>query len=183
MPAVGSSRRRREGRVARARAISRRRWSPYGRLRARSFSRPRRPTAARRSRARATAAASAARTRGGRDDGAGDFDDAVHGGARKSAEDKEPFDGGGVDRAAGAQDIGAADGDVLVLSDEDVLEDRHVGEEADVLERARDAEAGNDVGREPVDALTGEVDGAGGGPVEAGEAVEEGGLCRRRWDR
>ena len=58
MPAVGSSRSRSFGSHASARAISRRRWSPYGRLRASSSSRSGRPTSAISSRARTRPASS-----------------------------------------------------------------------------------------------------------------------------
>ena len=63
-----------------------------------------------------------------------------------------------------------------VAADEDVLQDRHVGEQADVLEGAGDAGLGDQVGLGRQDrALVG--DGALGGDVQAGEAVEEGGLA------
>lgn len=63
-----------------------------------------------------------------------------------------------------------------VAADEDVLEDRHVGEQADVLEGAGDAGLGHQVGLGREDgALVG--DRAFRGDVQAGEAVEEGGLA------
>ena len=63
-----------------------------------------------------------------------------------------------------------------VASDEDVLQDGHVGEEPDVLEGAGDAGRGDleGLGRQDV-ALVADL--ALGGDVEAGEAVEEGGLA------
>src|SRR5215211_1347217 len=65
-----------------------------------------------------------------------------------------------------------------VLADHDVLDGRHRLEEADVLERPRDAGL-----RDPVRARAGDVavlegDLARGGLVEAGEQVEERGLAR-----
>lgn len=62
-----------------------------------------------------------------------------------------------------------------VAADEDVFQDGHVGEEPDVLEGACDAGFGDQVwfGREYGALVT---DGAFGGDVQPGEAVEEGGL-------
>src|SRR5205085_174319 len=57
-PAAGSSSRSRRGWVARARAISRRRWPPYGRLRAYEFAQRSMPTNVRSSIARSGTAAS-----------------------------------------------------------------------------------------------------------------------------
>ncbi len=63
-----------------------------------------------------------------------------------------------------------------VAADEDVLQDGHVGEESDVLEGAGDAGLGDEVGLGGQDgALVADL--AFGGDVEAGEAVEEGGLA------
>ena len=63
-PAVGSSSRSRAGFEARARAISSRRWSPYGRFLASSSPRPLSPTSASSSRARSRDATSSRRSRG-----------------------------------------------------------------------------------------------------------------------
>src|SRR5688500_5114360 len=60
-----------------------------------------------------------------------------------------------------------------VARDEDVLERCHVGEQADVLERARDAGSGNGVWRQPVDPFAGEPNFARRRPVKPGEAVEK----------
>lgn len=63
-----------------------------------------------------------------------------------------------------------------MASDEDVFEDGHVGEEADVLEGAGDAGLGDEVGFAG-EAGASVADGAFGGHVQAGEAVEEGGFA------
>ena len=64
MPAVGSSSRSSLGLVARARAISSRRWSPYGRLRAQACGRAPRPTKSSSSWPRSIEASSSALLRG-----------------------------------------------------------------------------------------------------------------------
>src|SRR3954451_8759104 len=65
-PAAGSSRHSSVGSVASARAISRRRWSPYGRLRASSSARRDRPMNSSSSRARSYPCCSSRRCRGSR---------------------------------------------------------------------------------------------------------------------
>jgi hypothetical protein len=60
-----------------------------------------------------------------------------------------------------------------VHPDEDVLERRHLLEEADVLERPSDPELGDRVRRLPADVDAVEHDLAGRLPVDAGEHVEE----------
>ena len=67
--------------------------------------------------------------------------------------------------------------EAVVLGDADVVEHRHVGPQADVLEGARHAQGGDPVrfeagGRSPADA-----DGAGAWLVEAADQVEDGGLA------
>ena len=64
-----------------------------------------------------------------------------------------------------------------VARHEHVLEHRHLPEEPDVLERARDAEVGDLPRREAVDALAAERDGALRRRVHAGDAVEHRGLA------
>src|SRR5207237_5865829 len=63
-----------------------------------------------------------------------------------------------------------------VLTDADVVQRRHVLEEPDVLEGARDADPGHLVGTGARDLLALEPDRPRGGGEEPGHAVEEGGL-------
>ena len=99
-----------------ARAISSRRWSPYGRLRAQVSSRSRSPTSssssARRSRASCSSIALARR-----------------------AQDRVP----------------PAALEVDVQPDEDVVEDGHGAEQADVLEGSPDPERGHPMRRQRLD--------------------------------
>ena len=64
-----------------------------------------------------------------------------------------------------------------VAADQDVLQRRHVGEEPDVLEGARHAGLGDQVGLGRQHAARRSIDGAGGRHVQPGEAVEEGRLA------
>ena len=65
-----------------------------------------------------------------------------------------------------------------VLADQHVFQRGHVGEQADVLERAGDAQRGDLVGRQPGDVLPVEEHAPAGRLVEAGDRVEEGRLAR-----
>ena len=64
-----------------------------------------------------------------------------------------------------------------MLSDHDVLEDRHVGEQPHVLEGASDAQRGDDAGVEANDRLSLELDLAFGGRHQTGDGVKERGLA------
>ena len=64
-----------------------------------------------------------------------------------------------------------------VAADHHVLERRHVGEQADVLEGAGNARLGDLVHRARLVRLAAELEAAGVGRVEAGQHVEEGGLA------
>src|SRR5690606_21943125 len=74
-------------------------------------------------------------------------------------------------------DLAAADVDMAMAADEDVFEDGHVGEEANVLEGARDSERAHLVHGKAGDAVAVEAYLACSGAVEAGDAVEERGLA------
>ena len=63
--------------------------------------------------------------------------------------------------------------EVDVHANHDVLDDRHVGEEADVLEGPRDAAGGDLVRAQADQGLAVELDGTGVGAIDAGEGVEE----------
>ena len=65
-----------------------------------------------------------------------------------------------------------------VEGDLDVVEHRHVAEEADVLKSPRDPAARDPAGTLPRDVGVVEADGAGGGRVDAGDDVEHGRLPR-----
>ena len=67
---------------------------------------------------------------------------------------------------------------VAVPCDQDVVERAHAAEELDVLEGARDPEAGDLIGPELRDVAVAKVDDPARRPVEAGDAVEDGGLAR-----
>ena len=64
-----------------------------------------------------------------------------------------------------------------VAPDHHVLERRHLGEQADVLEGAGDAGLGHFVHRRRLVGLAGQLEGAAVGRVQAGHHVEEGGLA------
>ena len=67
---------------------------------------------------------------------------------------------------------------VAVPGHQDVVERAHAAEELDVLEGARDTEAGDLIGAELRDVAVAKADGATRRAVEAGDAVEDGGLAR-----
>ena len=81
------------------------------------------------------------------------------------------------DRPARERVRDAAD-DVQVEGDAHVVEDRERREEADVLERPRDAVLGDLVGCEAVDVVAAERDAALGRLIDAGDEVEDSGLTR-----
>ena len=63
-----------------------------------------------------------------------------------------------------------------IAGDANVVEDRQRPEQADVLERARDAERHDVVHPQPGDIASGETHGAFSGLVDAGDQIEDGGL-------
>ena len=81
---------------------------------------------------------------------------------------------------AGRADDGAHPRGLQVgfAADHDVLDGRHIAEEADILEGARDAALGNLEGLQSVEGLAVEVDFPFVDLVETGDAVEKGGLAR-----
>ncbi len=99
------------------------------------------------------------------------------------ADELQEFHGPGAGGGFGAVESGSAEeggpealAGAGVAADEHVFQDGHVGEEPDVLEGAGDACGGDleGLGREDLAFV---ADFALGGDVEAGEAVEEGGLA------
>ena len=64
-----------------------------------------------------------------------------------------------------------------VAADHHVLQRRHLGEQPDVLEGARDARLGHLVHRAGLVGLAAELEAAAVGDVQAGDDVEEGGLA------
>ena len=143
MPAAGSSSRSSFGPVASARAISRRRWLPYGRL------------------------------------------VAVLVGDAVEAEDLQELHRPlghlaffGVVAAGPENGVGEHLAGPQMMRRQDVLENGHVGEEADVLERPRDAELRDLIGLLPVHARPVEMNFAFGRIVLSRQQVEDRGLAR-----
>ena len=65
-----------------------------------------------------------------------------------------------------------------VAAGEDVFHDRHAPEELDILESAGQAQTGPGVGGQAHQVLACQPDGAAGGPQEAVDEIEAGGLAR-----
>src|SRR5699024_5895516 len=79
----------------------------------------------------------------------------------------------------GAEDgLGQAVGQLVLHGGLDVVNDRHLFEQTDVLEGAGDAGTDDLVGLFAVHPLAAQVEGALGGHVDAGDQVEDGGLAR-----